>query len=124
MSLINCPSCQKKISDKISICPACQFSFNQNESELDRLKISNYRKYRDKQYQFKMLGFFAIAITVFGVIPMLWDYLKALDYGFDVNLINHWGIYPVITGFAMYVFVRILMLKTKRNYKSVKFKQN
>jgi len=123
MSLINCPSCQKKISDKVSTCPGCHFSFNQGESELDRLKVLNYRKYRDKQYRFKMLSFVSIGITLFGVVPMLWDYLKALDYGFNVSLANHWGIYPVMAGFAMYVVIRILMLFTKRNYQSTKLEQ-
>ena len=123
MSLISCPSCKKKISDKVSVCPSCQFSFNQDESELDRLKVINYRKYRDKQYRFKMLSFVSIAVTLFGVVPMLWDYLKALDYGFNVSLVNHWGIYPVMAGFAMYVAIRILMLYTKRKYQSTKLEQ-
>jgi FtsH-binding integral membrane protein len=120
MSLINCPSCQNKISDKATSCPNCHFSFRENEDEIDRLKIINYRKYRNKMYQFKMLSFVAIAIALAGVIPMLWNYAKAVDYGFNANIINHWGIYLVMAGFALYVIIRILMVTTKNKYKSHK----
>ena len=120
MALISCPSCQQKISDKVTLCPHCGFDFDQDSSEMERLKILNYRKYRDHQYRLKMIGFVAIAIAMFGVVPMLWDYLKALDYGFQANLINHWGINPVMLGFAIYLIVRILMFKNKHKYKSSK----
>ena len=120
MALVSCPSCQKKISDKASVCSECDYSFDQDESELERLKVLHFRKYRDTKYRLKMLSYVAIAIALFGVVPMVWDYLKAMDYGFQVNLLNHWGINPVMLGFAMYVVVRILMLNNKRNYKAHK----
>jgi len=120
MSLIKCPACQKKISDKVDICPSCDFSFNQNQDEIDRLKVLNYRRYRDKMYRFKMLTFVSITIAVIGFLPMIWDYVQAVDYGFEANIINHWGIYFVMAGFAMYIIIRVLMLNTKRNYKATK----
>lgn len=117
MSLINCPACQKKISDKVTECPNCHFSFNQNEDEVDRLKILNYRKYRNKMYRYRMLTFTAIAIAVAGLVPMLWSYAKAMDYGFNVKFTNHWGIYLVMAGFAIYIVARLLMYKIKAGYK-------
>ncbi len=120
MALMSCPSCQHKISDKVTVCSKCGYDFDQDPSELERLKVMNYRKYRDRQYRLKMISFVAIAIALFGVVPMLWDYLKAMDYGFQTSLINHWGINPVMLGFALYVVVRILMLNNKRNYKTKK----
>jgi len=120
MALISCPSCQKKISDKSSVCSGCGYVFDQDQSELERLKILQYRKYRDRLFQLKMLSYLSIAIALFGVVPMMWDYLKAMDYGFQVNLLNHWGINPVMLGVALYVVVRILMMNNKRRYKAQK----
>ncbi len=120
MSLIKCPSCQKQISDKVIMCPHCDYSFNQTKEELDRVKVINYRKYRDKMYRFKMLTYTAIAIAVAGLVPMLWAYAQAIDYGFNASITNHWGIYLVMTGFALYVVIRILMVSSKKKYKSSK----
>lgn len=118
MSLINCPSCQKKISDKASVCSHCDYSFDQSEEDLARQKVLNYRVFRDKMYQLKMLGFASMALAVFGLVPMLWTYAKAIDYGFNASITNHWGKYFIVLGFLMYVTVRVLMLVTNRNYHS------
>jgi uncharacterized membrane protein len=91
-----------------------------NQDEIERLKVLNYRKYRDKMYKFSMLTFLSIAIAVFGIVPMLWQYAQAIDYGFNAGIMNHWGFYWVIIGFAMYIIIRILMLHTKRKYKSTR----
>ncbi len=117
MSLIKCPSCQKQISNKVDICPHCDFSLNQSKDDLNRLKVLNYRKYRDQMYRFKMLTFTAMAIAISGLVPMLWTYAQAIDYGFNANFLNHWGIYLIIAGFALYVVVRAKMFQIKRNYK-------
>ena len=120
MSLISCPSCKKKISDKVQECPHCQFSFNQGEEDFERLRVLNYRTYRDKMYRFRMLTFVSMALAIAGLVPMLWSYAKAMDYGFNVKFTNHWGIYLVMAGFALYVLIRVLMFNAKRNYKSSK----
>lgn len=120
MSLINCPACQNKISDKVKKCPHCHFSFDQDEEEMKRLQILRYRTYRNKMYYFRMLTYFAIAVTVAGLVPMLWSYAKAIDYGFNVKFTNHWGLYLVMAGFSMYVIIRILMFNVKRLYKASK----
>jgi len=118
MSLITCPSCQKKISDKANECNYCSFSLVENHDEIERLKILNYRKYRNKMYRLKMLSFLSIAIAMAGAVPMLWDYAQAIDYGFDAQFLNHWGIYLLILGFCCYVILRVFMINTRRSYKS------
>jgi len=120
MSLINCPSCQKQISNKSEICPHCENPLKQSEQDLNRIKVLKYRKFRDQMYRFKMLTFTAMAIAIIGLVPMLWTYAKAIDYGFNANLLNHWGIYLIMAGFALYVVVRVMMFNTKRNYKAHK----
>lgn len=120
MSLINCPVCQKKISNKAEECPSCQFSFNQNEDDIERSRVLKYRNYRDLMYRYRMLTFTAIAIAVAGLVPMLWSYAKALDYGFNAKFTNHWGMYLVYAGFAIYIIVRVLMYINKSRYNSKK----
>jgi len=117
MSLVNCPSCNKKISDKAPACPHCDFSFNQNEENLARTKILKARAYRTKMYRYKMLGFATMALAVFGLVPMLWSYAQAIDYGFNVSITNHWGKYLMMAGFILYVFIRVLMFITKRKHR-------
>ena len=120
MSLIKCPACQKQISNKLELCPHCDYSFNQSGEELNRIKVLRYRKYRDKMYRLKMLTFTAMAIAIIGLVPMLWAYAKAIDYGFNASFINHWGIYLVMAGFALYVIIRVMMYTAKSNYKANK----
>jgi polyferredoxin len=120
MSLIKCPACRKQVSDKVEICPHCEFSFKQSEDEIQKMKVLKYRTYRDKMYRLKMYTFFTIAIAVIGTVPMIWNYAKAIDYGFNANILNHWGIYFVIAGFVMYVIIRVMMLNTKKKYKASK----
>ncbi len=117
MALINCPSCNNKISNKTAICPTCDYKFDLSVEELERLKVLNFRKYRDKMYQLKMFTYFAIAIAVTGVVPMFWSYAKAIDYGFNVSILNHWGIYLVVVGFILYVIARVMMLLMKRKHR-------
>ncbi len=118
MSLINCPSCQHKISNKLQTCPQCGLKFAEySEDDWQRAKTLKYRKYRNQMYRYKMLSFVAIAIAVIGAVPMLWNYMKAIDYGFDAQLTNHWGINLIVLGFLLYVFARFLMLLTKNRHK-------
>ena len=119
MSLVNCPACQSKISNKSSQCPNCGLSFDDfSEDDELRAKTLRFRKYRNTMYRYKMLSFVAIAIATFGAVPMIWLYIKALDYGFnDVQLTNHWGINLIVLGFIAYVCIRVLMVVTKMKYK-------
>jgi len=120
MSLVNCPSCQAKISNKSKQCLKCGLNFHEiTEDDVQRAKKLKFRRYRDRMYVYKMLSFVAIAIATFGAVPMLWKYIRAIDYGFTAQLTNHWGISLIIIGFFLYVFIRILMIVTKRNFKNV-----
>jgi len=117
MSLIKCPSCSKQISDKAKACPHCSFSLLYNEDKVESLKKVKYRNYRDKMYRLKMLTYTAIAMALFGIVPMVWSYVEAVGYGFSASITNHWGINFVVLGFIFYVFLRVVMVKTKRQYK-------
>lgn len=117
MSLIKCPSCSKQISDKVKACPHCSFSMHHNKDEIERLRVIKYRKYRDKMYRLKMWSYTAIALALFGIVPMVWSYVEAIGYGFNVSITNHWGINLVVIGFLIYVVIRVMMVITKRTYK-------
>lgn len=116
MSLINCPSCQKKISDKSQVCPHCGLDLNMSAEDMERLKILKNRNFKDKMYRFKMLTLVAVAIALIGVVPMVWNYARAIDYGFNAVIINHWGIYFAVAGFLLYVFLRVSMVIVKRRF--------
>lgn len=120
MALTKCPSCQNKISSKAESCSNCGFSFIENEDAIEQLAKQKYRVFRNKMYRYKMLSYIAMAITLFGVVPMIWDYVKSIDYGFNASILNHWGINWIVAGFIMYFLIRILMLKLKRDFKSSK----
>ncbi len=120
MALTKCPSCQNKISSKASSCSHCGFSLVEDEEALDQLRKQKHRLFRNKMYRLKMLSYVAMAITLIGVVPMIWDYVKSIDYGFNASILNHWGVNWVVMGFILYFVIRILMLKTKRDYKTSK----
>lgn len=120
MSLVKCPSCRNKISSKVKSCPHCSFSFDQDEIEIERIKLIKYRKYRDLVYKLKMLSYLAVVIAMIGIVPMIWDYTQAINYGFIVSISDHWGLYFLELGFVFYIIVRYLLIKAKRQYKSNK----
>ncbi len=117
MSLIKCSSCSKQISDKVKTCPHCSFSMHNNKDEIERLRVIKYRNYRDKMYRLKMWSYTAIALALFGIVPMVWSYVEAIGYGFNVSITNHWGVNLVVVGFLIYVVIRVMMVNTKRTYK-------
>jgi hypothetical protein len=94
--------------------------FDQDETEIERLKLIKYREYRDLIYRLKMLSYVAVVIAMIGIVPMIWDYTRAISYGFVVSIRNHWGLYFAEIGFVFYIIIRYLLIRAKRQYKSNK----
>ena len=42
MALINCPECNKEVSDKAKICPNCGFSISDASNDVVRIKIDQH----------------------------------------------------------------------------------
>lgn len=118
MSLIQCPSCRKRISSLTTVCPHCHFIYNNKDPNAteEALKQNLRRRYRNQQYRLKMLSFLAMSITMIGAVPMLWSYINAIESGNEASPLKHWGIYPVILGFFMYLIIRIIMMINRKRF--------
>jgi len=117
MALISCPHCNKQNSSKQDFCSHCKAPLILDEAELERLLRKNRREQKNKIYRWKMLSFLAMAIAMIGAVPMVWDYAKSVDYGFQASLINHWGAAWVFAGFILYVVTRIMIILIKKSKK-------
>ncbi len=82
MALINCPRCNKKVSDKASICPNCKYPISsltesekhQNQNSRDYVDFSWLKKYEAKKYKTRnimiVISIFLLAITITSGILM------------------------------------------------------
>ena len=117
MALINCPHCNKQNSSQAETCSHCNMSLQLSAEELEAVHKIKRRELRDKLYHWRMLSFVAMALALIGAVPMVWDYARSIDYGFNASVLNHWGSAWTIAGFALYLFTRVMMVLAKRNYK-------
>lgn len=118
MALVKCPVCRTRMSSLAKVCPKCGFS-HEGEQIIDEEQAALYKKrqYGQRIYQLKMLSYVAMSIAMIGAIPMLWDYIKGLEQGDNVVLLEHWGVYLVALGFVMYLFVRAGIIITRKNHR-------
>lgn len=119
MALIKCPVCRTRMSSLAPVCPKCGFSHD-GEQQIDEEQAALYKKrlFGQRIYQLKMLSYVAMSIAMIGTIPMLWDYIKGLEQGDTVVLMEHWGINLVAIGFVIYLFVRAAIIITRKNYRT------
>ncbi len=113
MALIDCPSCNARVSSVASQCPECGFDLAMGMADEETLRTLRNRRYRDRMYVLKMLSFAAMAIAMIGAIPMLFHYISAIEAGTPAQLMDHWGVYLVGIGFVFYLVVRVRMLSLK-----------
>ncbi len=107
MAIIDCPSCNKRVSDKAKECSHCQ----QNLTDLDTDKIKQWQKIsRIKQSQ-KLMNFSFVAMLLFcgGFLMLYWrDALpNSLEYTLSVS--------ATVIGFILYIVTRIRILFLKRS---------
>lgn len=62
MAIISCPSCNKPISSRTSLCPYC--GFERGEVAEEQLQELRRRKLRDRIYHLKMLSYAALTILL------------------------------------------------------------
>ena len=62
MALINCPSCRKRISNVLNICPHCGFALG--EVTEDQIREFERRKQRDRVYHLKMTSYAVMTLFV------------------------------------------------------------
>ena len=107
MAVINCPSCKKKISDKVKSCHYCQLDL----TVLDADKIANLKRVSavKKSQQLMNHSFIAMLLFCGGFLflywqdaqPGTWQYVSAIT--------------STILGFILYIVTRVRLILTKRN---------
>ena len=71
MSIIACPNCGKKISDKAPICAHC--GFQSGEVTEEDLAVYSARRLRDRIYRLNMISYLVITIFVAAFGWYWWD---------------------------------------------------
>lgn len=105
MAIIPCPSCDKQISSRTTLCPYC--GFQRGEVEEEQLKELRRRKLRDRIYHWKMASYLALTMLVaaFG-----WYLAESSGLQYRPSA----GPYALFTiGAACYLVVRIFLFKSK-----------
>ena len=117
MALVKCPSCRKRMSSLAVVCSNCGYARSGNAEENEEAMADfRRRRYRREQYQYKMYSYVAMSLAMIGAIPMIWAYIKAMEMGETINIIEHWGVYLVALGFFAYMVIRVLMVMSKRKF--------
>lgn len=107
MALIDCPACNKKISDKSADCPHCGFSLDGASSE-DLTRKRNLQKYlKAQKIQTQSLIAMLMFVTGFGF--MYWG--GALPGDLQYNL----AVGTAVIGFVWYIINRIRIVLVKKS---------
>ncbi|WP_421131685.1 hypothetical protein [Alteromonas sp. A079] len=106
MALVNCPSCNKKTSDKASSCPHCDFKIgNASAEDIERKQqLQKFTKLQSIQNQ----SLIAMLIFVAGFGFMYWGGTKPGD------LQHNLAIVASVSGFVWYLVNRARIVLIKR----------
>ncbi|QPG06870.1 zinc ribbon domain-containing protein [Salinimonas marina] len=106
MALIDCPSCNKKISDKADDCPHCGFSLADASSEdiLRKQKLNRFKKLHSIQNQ----SMLAMLLFVAGFGFMFWGGATKGDLQYNLAVLSS------VVGFIWYIINRVRILIIKR----------
>ena len=105
MALSQCPSCDKRISSQIMLCPHC--GFQRGEVNEEELKEFRRRKLRDRVYRLKMASYAALTLLVaaFG-----WYWAETESFQYQSSM----GPYLLFSlGAVTYLVIRVLLFKNK-----------
>tara|TARA_R110000744_G_scaffold131501_2_gene239615 strand:+ start:492 stop:821 length:330 start_codon:yes stop_codon:yes gene_type:complete len=107
MAVINCPSCKKKISDKVKSCNHCQLDL----TALDADKIASLQRVStvEKSQQLMNHSFIAMLLFCGGFLFLYWHDAQPGTWQYVVAIAS------TILGFVLYIITRVRLLLTKRN---------
>lgn len=107
MALINCPSCNKKTSDKAQACPHCGFGVGDATSEdIERKRgLKKFQKLQSIQNQ----SLIAILLFVAGFGFMYWGGVNTGETQYNLAILCS------VVGFVWYVINRIRIVMVKRS---------
>jgi len=109
MAVINCPSCQKKISDKAKNCSHCQVDINSVDPE----QLDSLRKVTviNKSQKIMTWSFIAMLLFCGGFLFFYWYEVQPGTWQYTASMTS------AIVGFAIYIVTRIQLLLLKRKSK-------
>lgn len=106
MAVIQCPSCNKKTSDKAMNCSHCGLSLK----ALDSDKIANLNKVQRIHKAQRLMTYSFIAMLLFcgGFLFMFWDNVAKDTWQYNVAMAS------TVIGFISYIIIRIRLVFFKR----------
>ncbi|WDD96651.1 zinc ribbon domain-containing protein [Thalassomonas actiniarum] len=107
MAVINCPSCNKKISDKAKTCSHCDVDLS-NQEQLNSIKRINRIK---KSQTLMNYSFIAMLLFCGGFLFMFWQDVHPGSWQHTAAMTS------TAVGFILYIFIRIRLIILKRNTK-------
>ena len=107
MALIDCPSCNKKTSDKAQTCPHCGFGVGDATSEdIERKRsLKKFQKLQSIQNQ----SLIAILLFVAGFGFMYWGGSSTSETQYNLAILCS------VVGFVWYVINRVRIVMVKRS---------
>ncbi|MCJ8322090.1 MAG: hypothetical protein MJK12_20850 [Colwellia sp.] len=105
MAVINCPNCNKKISDKAKSCSHCQLELTNLDKE-KRQSISTMSYV--KKHQSLMNQSFVAMLLFCGGFLSFWQYANPDTWQYTASIST------TIAGFVLYLVTRIRLLFLKR----------
>ncbi|MFQ3267257.1 MAG: hypothetical protein ACI9VO_001515 [Colwellia sp.] len=106
MAVINCPGCNKKISDKIKTCNHCNLDLSELDS--DQLTSLNHVSLVNKTQRLMNFSFVAMLLFCGGFLFMFRDNIEPGTWQHNLAMVS------AILGFVMYIIIRAMLLFTKR----------
>ncbi|MDU0355532.1 hypothetical protein RS130_17985 [Paraglaciecola aquimarina] len=107
MAVVECPSCNKKISDKAKSCQHCDFNLG-NASAEDIARQQDLRKYLKKQ-SIQTQSMVAMLLFVAGFGFMYWGGSAQQDLQYKL------AVAVTIIGFVWYIVNRVRLVFLKRS---------
>lgn len=106
MPLINCPNCNRNISDVTAMCPYC--GFRRGEVSDERARELRRRMLRDRIYHLSMISYAAIALFLAAFGWYWWE-----SAGF-LKLPTSGPVALVALSSVGYLSVRVLLFRARR----------
>ncbi|NMH58607.1 zinc ribbon domain-containing protein [Alteromonas ponticola] len=106
MALIDCPSCNKKISDKTDTCQHCGFNLGKatDEDIVRKQQLNRFKKLNSIQTQ----SMIAMLLFVAGFAFMYWGGARQDELQYNIAVLMS------VVGFIWYIVNRIRILIIKR----------
>jgi len=109
MAVINCPNCQKKISDKAKSCSHCQLDVTNADPE----QLANLRKVNTikKSQRIMTLSFIAMLLFCGGFLFFYWYEVQPGTWQYVASM------FSAFIGFCLYIVTRVQLILLKRKSK-------